>query len=96
MAFILTICIGINQMDALFSQDEYDMHYMARRKAATIIACDVITPSKNVFASSMGTATVKEGYDILLTDIGEAYLADAATVKGPVASGKCRRCGGCQ
>ncbi|MDO8302534.1 MAG: 4Fe-4S dicluster domain-containing protein [Sedimentisphaerales bacterium] len=74
--------IAINQTDTLFSQDEYDTHYMARRTAATIIACDVQTPSKNVFASSMGTATVKEGYDILLTDIGEAYLADAATVKG--------------
>jgi sulfhydrogenase subunit beta (sulfur reductase) len=74
--------IAISQMDTLFSQDEYDTHYMARRKAATIIACDVITPSKSVFASSMGTATVKDGYDILLTDIGGAYLADAATEKG--------------
>jgi NAD-dependent dihydropyrimidine dehydrogenase PreA subunit len=74
--------IGINQIDALFSQDEYDTHYMARRKAVTIIACDVVTPSKNVFASSMGTATVKEGYDILLTDIGGAFVADAATAKG--------------
>ena len=74
--------IAINQTDMLFSQDEYDTHYMARRNAATIIACDVVTPSKNVFASSMQTATVKEGYDILLTDIGDAYLADAATAKG--------------
>jgi ferredoxin len=73
---------GINQMDAFFSQDEYDTHYMARRNAATIIACDVVTPSKNVFASSMGTATVKDGFDILLTDIGGVYLADAATAKG--------------
>lgn len=73
---------GINQMDALFSQDEYDEHYMARRKAATIIACDVITSSKNVFASSMGTATVKSGYDILLTDIGDDFVVDAPTIKG--------------
>jgi ferredoxin len=73
---------GINQMDALFAQDECDEHYMARRKAATIIASDVITPSKNVFASSMGTATVKNGYDILLTDIGDGYVIDAPTVKG--------------
>jgi len=74
--------VAINQMDTLFSQDEYDTHYMTRRKSATIIACDVVTPSKNVFASSMQTATVKDGYDILLTDIGAAYLADAATAKG--------------
>jgi formate hydrogenlyase subunit 6/NADH:ubiquinone oxidoreductase subunit I len=74
--------IAINQMDELFSQDNYDTHYMTRRHHATIIACDVVTPSENVFASSMGTAVVKEGYDVLLTDIGDGYVAEAATEKG--------------
>lgn len=74
--------IAINQMDELFSQDEFDTHYMTRRCNTTVIACDVVTASPNVFASSMKTATVKKGYDILLTDIGDAYLADAATEKG--------------
>ena len=74
--------IAINQMDKLFSQDNYDGHYMARRNNATIIACDVATPSKNVFASSMGTSTVKDGYDILLTGIGDGYVAESATEKG--------------
>jgi len=74
--------IAINQMDKIFSQDNYDNHYMTRRNNAAIIACDVVTPSKNVFASSMGTATVKQGYDVLLTDIGDSYIAEAATKKG--------------
>ncbi len=74
--------IAINQMDELFSQDNYDTHYMARRGSATIVACDVVTPSENVFASSMGTAVVKEGYDVLLTDIGDSYVVEAATEKG--------------
>jgi sulfhydrogenase subunit beta (sulfur reductase) len=74
--------IAINQMDILFSQDEYDHHYMDRRKNITIIACDVVTPSRNVFASSMQTAVVKEGYDILLTDIGDGFILDAPTEKG--------------
>jgi sulfhydrogenase subunit beta (sulfur reductase) len=74
--------IAINQMDELFRQDNYDTHYMTRRKNATIIACDVVRPSDNVFASSMGTAVVKEGYDVLLTDIGDSYVAEAATAKG--------------
>lgn len=74
--------IAINQMDELFSQDEYDTHYMNRRKNITIIACDVVTPSTNVFASSMNTATCDNGYDILLTDIGDAYVVDAPTDKG--------------
>ncbi|MHC5146679.1 MAG: 4Fe-4S dicluster domain-containing protein [Planctomycetota bacterium] len=74
--------IAINQMDELFSQGEYDTHYMDRRKNITIIACDVVTPSKHVFASSMNTATCKTGYDILLTDIGDGFVVDAATDKG--------------
>ena len=74
--------IAINQMDELFRQDNYDNHYMGRRKNATIVALDVVTPSENVFASQMGTGTVKQGYDILLTDIGEAYVAEAATTAG--------------
>jgi len=74
--------VAINQMDELFRQDNYDAHYMARRDNATIIACDVARPSEHVFASSMGTAVVKEGYDILLTDIGDGYVAEAATEKG--------------
>jgi ferredoxin len=74
--------IAINQLDELFRQDNYDSHYFARRDSATIVACDVIKPSKNVFASSMGTATVDKGYDLLLTDIGDSYLAEAATEKG--------------
>jgi ferredoxin len=73
---------ALNQLDRLFSQDNYDCHYMRRRHNATIIACDVVTPSKNVFAASMGTATVKEGFDVLLTDIGDAYLAEIGSEKG--------------
>jgi sulfhydrogenase subunit beta (sulfur reductase) len=73
---------AINQSDRLFSQDNYDSHYMKRRHSATIIACDVITPSKDVFAASMGTAVVKTGYDALITDIGDAYLLEIATPKG--------------
>ena len=74
--------IAINQMDELFQQDNYDTHYMTRRNNATIIACDVVRASDNVFASSMDTAVVKDGYDILLTDIGDSYVAEAATQKG--------------
>jgi ferredoxin len=74
--------IALNQMDKLFSQDNLDNHYMLRRNNATIIACDVATPSKNVFASSMDAAIVNEGYDILLTDIGDVYVVHIATEKG--------------
>jgi len=47
-----------------------------------LITADVVTPSKNVLAGPMGTATVKDGFDILITDIGDAYLAEIASEKG--------------
>jgi ferredoxin len=74
--------VAINQMDKIFSQDYYDEHYMRRRNNATIIVCDVARPSANVFAASMGMATVEEGFDILLTDIGDGFVAEAVTAKG--------------
>ena len=74
--------IAINQMDELFSQGEYDTHYMSRRNNLTIVACDVVTPSENVFAASMNTTSVDKGFDLLLTDIGDAYVVETATDKG--------------
>jgi len=73
---------AINQMDKVFARDHYDGHYMARRQSATIVACDVETPSENVFAGCMGTAVVEEGFDVLLTRIGGDYVVDARTEKG--------------
>ena len=74
---------AINQTDELFRQDQYDKHYMDRRKQMTIVALDVVTPSVNVFAASMGTATVDKGYDMLLTVLEDgSILADTATEKG--------------
>ncbi len=74
--------VAIAQMDELFSQDNADVHYLKRRANATIVALDVVTASKNVFASSMKTATTRTGFDILLTDIGNAYVMEIATEKG--------------
>lgn len=74
--------IAIQQLDQLFSQDNRDVHYLERRKGITIVAVDVKTPSKHVFASSMKTAVAKTGYDVLLTDVGDGTVAEAATDKG--------------
>jgi ferredoxin len=74
--------VALNQMDLIFSQDNFDSHYMKRRHNATIVACDVVTPSRDVFAASMGTATVKTGFDVLLTDIDDSYLMEIGSQKG--------------
>jgi sulfhydrogenase subunit beta (sulfur reductase) len=74
--------VAINQLDELFRQGYFDKHYFTRRNNATIVAIDVVTPSQNVFAAEMGAAVVKEGFDVLLTDIGDAYVVEIATDKG--------------
>lgn len=73
---------AVNQMDKIFSSDNYDAHYMNRRRNAVIIGCDVQNPSPNVFAGYMNTAVVRQGFDILLTYIGDGYLAEALTEQG--------------
>ena len=73
---------AINQMDKIFSTGNYDRQYMSRRENAVIIGCDVQTPSANVFAGFMNTAVVKTGFDVLLTKIGDKYLAESFTKKG--------------
>jgi hypothetical protein len=73
---------AIAQMDRYFSQDQIDTHYQARRKNLTIVACDVQTASPNVFAACMGTASVHEGFDVLLTLVGDTYIAESRTPAG--------------
>lgn len=73
---------AISQMDKIFSGTNYDVHYMARREKATIVVCDPQKASENVFAGSMNTATVKKGFDVLITKVGDAYVVETATEKG--------------
>jgi ferredoxin len=74
--------VAIGQMDQVFEVDNPDIHYLARRNAATIVATDVQRPSKNVFASSMNTAHVEEGFDVLVTKVEGGYVVEAKTDKG--------------
>lgn len=74
--------VAISQIDKLFKEGQCDSHYIKRRQQATIVACDVQNASKDVFAGCMGTATVDEGFDILITKIESDYLVDIRTEKG--------------
>ena len=74
--------VAISQLDEVFSQDNSDVHYLTRRQNATMVVVDVQTPSPDVFAGAMGTAALEDGYDVLLTKIGDDYIVDAKTPKG--------------
>ncbi len=74
--------VAVNQMGEIFSKDHYDVHYMSRRNAATIVVCDIQTASPNIFAGCMGTATVENGFDVCITKVGTDYVVEAKTDKG--------------
>lgn len=73
---------AIAQMDEVFSRDNEDCHYLARRANATIVALDPQNVSENCFAGCMQTATVQNGVDVILTKIDGGYIVDAKSEKG--------------
>ncbi len=74
--------VAIAQMDRYFSGDHLDTHYLQRRENVTIVACDVQNASENVFAACMGAATAKDGFDAILTLVGDTYVVESKTPKG--------------
>jgi sulfhydrogenase subunit beta (sulfur reductase) len=88
-----TILFGVRPCDArsfvlldmLFDQEKYrDPYYIERRSKTTIIAVGCVNPPYTTcFCTSVGGAPLdSEGADILLTDLGEATLAEFLTPKG--------------
>lgn len=73
---------ALNQMDKIWATDHADEHYLARRRAATIIALEPTKASKHSFWSSMDAMVAKEGFDLLLTDIGAKFAIEVGTENG--------------
>jgi len=73
---------AINQLDRFFEDHQPDNNYLKRRAAVTIIAVTPKRASKWAFWSSMDSAHVETGYDLLLTDIGEKYVVETGTERG--------------
>jgi ferredoxin len=72
-------------LDMLFDQEKYrDPYYLDKRGKTTVVALGCVRPPYTTcFCTSVGGAPLSsEGVDILLTDLGEAYLAEFLTPKG--------------
>ena len=70
-------------LDRVFSQGFSDQHYDARRKKAVLVGLECLQPcSENAFCKDMGTLSVPEGFDLHLTDLGDAYSVDVGSEKG--------------
>jgi ferredoxin len=87
-----TVIFGVRPCDAkaltltdkVFSGDFEDPYYWKRRNAAVLVGLSCNTPpSPNCFCLSVnGSPFSKEGLDVLLTDLGDAYFVEVLTEKG--------------
>ncbi len=75
---------ALTLLDYVFKTGDYpDPYYINHRDNTTIIALGCAAPAHACFCTTVGGHPFgREGVDILLTDIGDAYLADAVTDKG--------------
>ena len=72
-------------LDMLFDQEQYkDPYYIARRQLTTIVALACVHPPYAAcFCTSVGGSPFStEAVDMLLTDLGDTYLAEFLTDKG--------------
>jgi len=77
---IQAVCL----IDRVFSGKEYtDVYYANKREATTIIGMACNHPLSTCFCTSMkGGPFAREGSDLFLIDLGEAYLVELLTEKG--------------
>lgn len=87
-----TVAFGVKPCDArsmvlldnVFKNDQYqDVYYLSRRNNTIIVTIGCNAPESTCFCSSVGGGPFNtEGSDIILTDLGETYLAEAVTDRG--------------
>jgi len=71
-----------SQLDRIFADTNRDEHYLRKRQDTVIIGADIKRSSPFAFCKSMNSATIQEGFDLFLTDIGESYVVAVGTEKG--------------
>jgi formate hydrogenlyase subunit 6/NADH:ubiquinone oxidoreductase subunit I len=74
---------AVQLLDHVFSSGHSDPNYLERRKQTLIVSIECLSPcDENSFCKSMGTLSADEGYDLHLTDLGEAYAVDIGSQAG--------------
>ncbi len=86
-----TLLFGIHSCDAssfsvldkVFIGEYKDDRYTKRRENIATVVLTCTEPEETCFCSSMGTGpSLEQGYDVLLTDLGDRYLAESGTLEG--------------
>jgi sulfite reductase subunit B len=73
---------AIELLDEVFMAANPDPNYIARRQNSIIIGVDCLHPSPKSFSPCMGTNVAENGFDLLLTDIGNRYFVVIGSNKG--------------
>jgi len=74
---------ALHVLDMAFTQDYPDAHYLRRRDQTLLVGIECLEPCDEYsFCKSMGSLTVSEGYDLHLTDLGDAYAVDVGSEEG--------------
>lgn len=74
--------IAINQLDRVMAEGNPDPNYLARRAALAIIGSDPIHAGEHAFWPAMGCECPEDGFDLWLTNIGDAYVIQVGTERG--------------
>jgi sulfhydrogenase subunit beta (sulfur reductase) len=70
-------------LDGVFGGKLKDQLYLNRRRNTLIIGMNCRSPGENCFCDAMTTGpTIKKGYDLLLTDIGDKYYVQVGSKAG--------------
>lgn len=74
---------AIRLLDRAFTGNCLDAHYIERRRNTLIVSVECLqTCDEHSFCKDMGTLSADEGYDLHLTDIGDAYAVHVGTEAG--------------
>jgi len=74
---------GLLILDGVFNDKFKDPLYLHRRKNTLIICIMCENPTEYCFCDAMGTGpTIEDGYDLLMTDIGDRYYFEPGSRAG--------------
>ncbi len=70
-------------LDAAMTKGNVDTSYTERRNNSIVVGMDCLKPcDDHAFCKSMGTHTVTKGFDLMLTDVGDALIVEIGTPDG--------------
>jgi len=73
---------GLDMTDKLFSENNLDVNYVAKREATTVVGSNIQKISPRGFWGSVGKNVTAKGHDAFLTKINSGYLFETLSQKG--------------